>query len=221
MEKYIIDIGKLLIKKKKIRKNLSKYKMILFDLDNTIFPLYYYDKIIFKKMSENLSKKTNIKSEKLFDYLIYNKFKKKNNKRLFYFFLKEFNLNKVVSEKQLVNFYQNFQFIKNFKPPSLIDIVKDLKKNRKKLMLITEGNKRRQRNKIKSLGIENIFDYKIILDGKYNRKYKPSMKGVAKYIKLFHMYKPIYLGDSENDKKLSDKLNIKFYKFDISKFLKI
>ena len=30
------------------------------------------------------------------------------------------------------------------------------------------------------------------------------MKGVAKYIKLFHMYKPIYLGDSENDKKLSD-----------------
>ena len=88
-------------------------------------------------------------------------------------------------------------------------------------MLITEGNKRRQRNKIKSLGIENIFDYKIILDGKYNRKYKPSMKGVAKYIKLFHMYKPIYLGDSENDKKLSDKLNIKFYKFDISKFLKI
>ena len=216
MEKHIIDIGKLTIKKKKILKYLHNYNLIIFDLDNTVFPLFYYDKIIFKKISQKINKQTNIQNKKLFNYLIYNKFRK-NKERLFYFFLKEFNLNKVVSEKKLVNYYQNFKFIKNFKPPSLINIIKDLKKNRKKLMLITEGNKRRQMNKIKSLGIENLFDYKIILDGKYNRKYKPSMKGVTKYIKLFKMYKSIYLGDSQKDKKLSNKLNIKFYKFDIIK----
>ena len=153
--------------------------------------------------------------------MIYNKFKKKNNSRLFYLFLKEFNLDKIISEKQLVNYYQNFKLIKNFKPPSLINIIKDLKKNKKKLMLITEGNKRRQINKIKSLGIESLFDYKIILDGKYNRKYKPSMKGVKKHIKLFKMHKSIYLGDSQKDKKLSNKIKTKFYKFDISTFLKI
>jgi FMN phosphatase YigB (HAD superfamily) len=220
MEKHIIDIGKLTIKKKKILKYLHNYNLIIFDLDNTVFPLFYYDKIIFKKISQKINKQTNIQNKKLFNYLIYNKFRK-NKERLFYFFLKEFNLNKVVSEKKLVNYYQNFKFIKNFKPPSLINIIKDLKKNRKKLMLITEGNKRRQMNKIKSLGIENLFDYKIILDGKYNRKYKPSMKGVTKYIKLFKMYKSIYLGDSQKDKKLSNKLNIKFYKFDISTFLNI
>ena len=67
----------------------------------------------------------------------------------------------------------------------------------------------------------SLFDYKIILDGKYNRKYKPSMKGVKKHIKLFKMYKSIYLGDSQKDKKLSNKIKTKFYKFDISTFLKI
>ena len=117
----------------------------------------------------------------------------------------------------MVDFYQYFHKIKNFNPPSLIDIIKKLKKNKKKLILITEGNKQRQLNKIKSLRIGNLFDYKIVLDGKYNRKYKPSIKGIKKYIQLFNMHNAIYIGDTEKDKKLSEKLNIKFYKFDISR----
>ena len=220
MEKYTIDIGKLIIKKKKIFKYLSGFDLIIFDLDNTIFPLYYYDKIIFEKISELLSKKSTIYKKDLFNFLIKSKFNKKKNNRLFKLFINNFNLTNITSEKKLVDFYQNFKVVKNFNPPSLIKIIINLKKKGKKMMLITEGNKQRQINKIKSLGIENLFDYKIVLDGKYNRKYKPSTKGVKKYSKLFKMYQSIYLGDSKKDQKLSDKLNIKFYKFDISSFLR-
>ena len=51
MEKHIIDIGKL-SDKKNILKLLYNYELIIFDLDDTIFPLIYYDKIIFKKFQK-------------------------------------------------------------------------------------------------------------------------------------------------------------------------
>ena len=219
MKKHIIDIGKLTIKKIKILKILSKYDLIIFDLDNTIFPLFYYDQIVFKKISKVISMKTKINEKKINQFFIKKKFLSKNHDKLFYIFINRFNLYDIISEKKLVNFYQYFPMIKNFHPPSLIDIIKKLKKHKKKLLLITEGNKNRQLNKIKSLGIDNLFNYKIILDGKYNRKYKPSTSGVKKYKELFNIHNSIYIGDSEKDKELSRKLGIKFYKFDISNFL--
>lgn len=79
---------------------------------------------------------------------------------------------------------------------------------------------KRQNNKIKSLGIENLFDYKIILDGKNNRKYKPSVVGLKKYLKIIKKNSSIYLGDSIKDKQISKKLNINFYYFNMSKFIR-
>jgi FMN phosphatase YigB (HAD superfamily) len=220
MEKLIIDTGKLLKIKKKFFNILINYELIIFDLDDTIFPLYYYDKIIFDKIALKISKKFNINRLKLFKFLLLSKYFNKKEKKLFNIFLKKFNLSKFLSEKKLVQFYQNYPKIKNFKPPSIIDLIKKLKKRKKKLMLITEGNGIRQQNKINSLGVEKLFDYKIILDGKYNRKYKPSSNGVKNYLKIINMKKSVYLGDSDKDKKLSDTLNVKFYKFDISRLLK-
>ena len=87
-------------------------------------------------------------------------------------------------------------------------------------MLITEGNKIRQQNKIKSLGIDKVFDYKIILDGKNNKNFKPSDSGIKKYLHIIRKNKSIYLGDSIKDELLSKKLNVNFYHFDISKIIK-
>ena len=220
MEKHIIDIGKLSIKKKNILKYLHNYSLIIFDLDNTIFPLYYYDKIIFKHIAKELSTKLKINRTDLYNFLIYKKFVKKTNKKLFNLFIKHFKLSNKISEKRLVKFYQYYSKISNFNPPSIIDILKKIKNKKKKLMLITEGNSVRQKNKIKSLGIEKLFDYIIILDGKYNRKYKPSTNGIKKFLKIIKMNSSIYLGDTHNDKKLSSLLGSKFYYFDISKFIK-
>ena len=221
MAKYIIDTGKLSSKKKKIFRYLINYDLIIFDLDDTIFPLFYYDRFIFKKISKKISKKTELNTSTLYDFLIYNKFNKKKKIKLFNLFIKKFKLMKIISEKKLVSYHQNYPKINNFNPPSLIDLIKKLKKKRKKLMLITEGNKQRQENKIKSLGIEKLFDYKIILDGKHNRKFKPSSKGVHKYLNTLEMNKSIYLGDSLKDRKLSKSIGVKFYYFDITNYIKI
>ena len=220
MTKFIIDIGKLSKSKKKILNILKNFELVIFDLDDTIFPLYYYDKIIFKTLIRKINRKHRININKAFNYLIAKKFVEKSKQKLFYEFLKKFNLEKKISEKSLVSFYQNYSFIKNFRTPSLKNLIIKLKKENIKLMLITEGYMKRQNNKIKSLGIENLFDYKIILDGKNNRKYKPSVVGLKKYLKIIRKNNSIYLGDSEKDKKISKKLNINFYYFNISKLIR-
>ncbi len=220
MTKFTIDTGKLSKSKKKILNILKKFELVIFDLDDTIFPLYYYDKIIFKNLVRKINRRHGINIKKAFNYLLAKKFVEKSKKKLFYEFLKKFNLEKKISEQSLVNFYQNYSLIKDFKTPSLKNLIKKLKKNNIKLMLITEGYMKRQKNKIKSLGIENLFDYKIILDGKNNRKYKPSVVGLKKYLKIIKKNNSIYLGDSEKDKKISKKLNISFYYFNMSKLIR-
>ncbi len=220
MTKFIIDIGKLSKSKKKILNILKNFELVIFDLDDTIFPLYYYDKIIFKTLIRKINRKHRININKAFNYLIAKKFVEKSKQKLFYEFLKKFNLEKKISEKSLVSFYQNYSFIKNFRTPSLKNLIIKLKKENIKLMLITEGYMKRQNNKIKSLGIENLFDYKIILDGKNNRKYKPSVVGLKKYLKIIKKNNTIYLGDSKKDKQISKKLNINFYYFNISKLIR-
>ena len=220
MTKFIIDIGKLSKSKKKILNILKNFELVIFDLDDTIFPLYYYDKIIFKTLIKKINQKHIININKAFNYLVAKKFVEKSKQNLFYEFLKKFNLEKKISEQSLVSFYQNYSFIKNFRTPSLKNLIVKLKKEKIKLMLITEGHMKRQNNKIKSLGIENLFDYKIILDGKNNRKYKPSVVGLKKYLKIIEKNNTIYLGDSKKDKQLSKKLNISFYYFNISKLIR-
>ena len=60
--KIFIDIGKLTKNKNKLKSKISDYKIIIFDLDNTIFPLYYYDLIVFRALSSYLGK--NLKFQK-------------------------------------------------------------------------------------------------------------------------------------------------------------
>ena len=220
MTKFIIDIGKLSKSKKKLFNVLKKFELVIFDLDDTIYPLYYYDKIIFKNLIRKINQRHRININKAFNYLLEKKFIKKSKQKLFNEFLKKFNLEKKISEKSLVNFYQNYSFINDFRTPSLKNLIKELKRKNIKLMLITEGYMKRQNNKINSLGIQNLFDYKIILDGKNNRKYKPSVVGLKKYFKIIKKNNTIYIGDSKKDKQISKKLNISFYYFNISKLIR-
>ena len=220
MVKLYLDTGKLSKSKKIIYQVLSKYDLIIFDLDDTIFPLYYYDLLIFKKICINISKRFNLNIKKLLYFLIKYKFVKKTKKKLFKIFIKEFNLNNKINEKELVDTYQNSLLNKKLNFPSLINVIKKLKKNKKKIMLVTEGHYNRQKNKIKSTGISSLLDYQIILDGKYNRKFKPSTLGLKKFKDIFKNNKVIYIGNSIKDRRLSSAINVKFYHFDITKFLK-
>ena len=54
--KYFIDTGKLTNSVNKLRIYLEDYEKIIFDLDDTIFPLFYYDKIVFEQLANLLKK---------------------------------------------------------------------------------------------------------------------------------------------------------------------
>ena len=61
--RYFIDTGKLIININKLRIQLKEYEKIIFDLDDTIFPLFFYDKIVFKKLANLLKKDVELKQK--------------------------------------------------------------------------------------------------------------------------------------------------------------
>jgi FMN phosphatase YigB (HAD superfamily) len=78
---------------------------------------------------------------------------------------------------------------------------------------VTNGNIKRQSNKIKYLGISRYFKKIFILDG-INKMVKPSIKDViflSKFIKKNKCLKSVYVGDNIiSDKKFARNLKIPF-----------
>ena len=216
--KYFIDTGKLTKSVNKLRIYLKDYEKIIFDLDDTIFPLFYYDKIVFEQLAKFLKKKFKLDNKVTFNYLIESKYKRKKNNKLFYRLIKRFKLKEVISENDLVDFYQNFKSNKSKQFPTIINLLKELKLKKKKLTLVTEGHYDRQRNKIEFLKIYSLFDQIFILDNRFKRKYKPSIEGLKK-LNSYKKFKTIYVGDTEKDRLTAKNLGIKFFKFNISKYL--
>ena len=216
--KYFIDTGKLTKSVNKLRIYLKDYEKIIFDLDDTIFPLFYYDKIVFEQLAKFLKKKFKLDNKVTFNYLIESKYKRKKNNKLFYRLIKRFKLKEVISENDLVDFYQNFKSKKSKQFPTIINLLKELKLKKKKLTLVTEGHYDRQRNKIEFLKIYSLFDQIFILDNRFKRKYKPSIEGLKK-LNSYKKFKTIYVGDTEKDRLTAKNLGIKFFKFNISKYL--
>ena len=216
--KYFIDTGKLTNSVNKLRIYLEDYEKIIFDLDDTIFPLFYYDKIVFEQLANLLKKKFNLDNKIIFNFLIECKYKRKKDNKLFYRLIKKFDLKEAISENELVDFYQNFKSKKFEQFPTIINLLKELKLKKKKLILVTEGHYDRQRNKIQFLKINSLFDQIFILDNRYRRKYKPSIKGLKK-LNSYKKFKTIYVGDTEKDRLTAKNLGIKFFKFNISKYL--
>ena len=83
---------------------------------------------------------------------------------------------------------------------------------------MTNGNIKRQRNKINNLLIKNFFKKIFILDGK-KFKLKPStqdVKYLLDYLKKFSFKNAVYVGDNmDSDRKFADNLGIDyiFYQF--------
>ena len=218
MKKLFIDIGKLSQIKKKLKKKTINYNVIIFDLDNTIYPLYFFDYYVFKDMSISLEKKFKVDRKKIFQFLINHKHILKKNIKLFDDMIDFFKFHKLIKKNKLISYYQNFRLKNSLKFPSIKSLLEELSK-KKKLILITEGHYKRQKKKIDFLKINFFFKHIFILDGKYNRKFKPSTKGLKKISKFVKSSKTLYVGDSNKDSLLAKRLKVDFHLFDQSKLL--
>ena len=198
---------------------LKKFKVIIFDLDNTIYLQKHYDIEGLKKVSSFLQHNIKIKKENIFKYLIKLKFKKKE-KNIFNQFLNKQKLEDKKYKSLLKNsikIFQSFKCVNLRKVKSLKNLIKSISK-KKNLFLVTNGNVVRQNNKIHFLSIKRYFKKIYVLDGK--KKYlKPSTKSVKilkRNIKNIGNDKCVYVGDDiAIDGKFAHNLKISFlhYKF--------
>ena len=205
--------------KTELKKKIEKFKIIIFDLDDTIYKEKNYDLGALENVSKFLESKVNEKKSNIFKNLKSLRFKKKFNKLIFNKFLNSQKLNKreikYLSEKS-TEIFQSYR-CKNLKNvSSLKKIIKYFYK-KKLLFLVTNGNETRQKNKINYLGINKYFKKIFILDGKKN-KLKPSIKSVKYLIKEINKIggkKCVYVGDNLYiDKIFAKNLHIPFLHFE-------
>lgn len=172
-----------------------KNKLIIFDIDDTLYNEIDYVKSGYKVVSSYLEKK--YKLNNLYDKMmeLFNKSSKNVFNRLLDAMKIEYSKDDIVF---LVDLYRNH------KPDIKLsdDAIKTLKELKKKYMLaiVSDGNYSTQKLKCDALGLDEYFD-KIILTDKYGKEYwKPSRKPFDILSKEFglslnDMY---YVGDNPN-----------------------
>lgn len=175
---------------KKISKDINSY---IFDLDYVLFneDLYYFS--VFEKMSTFLNldnKKLNLMKK----YYIKNKL---INKDMLGDTLKNLKLYTPQLQEKFFEFYKT-----TYKPLSPYgdsrEVISVLRSRNYKLGIITNGTFEAQKNKIKCLGIERLFD-EILYAREFGKRYeKPHVKPFIEICKRLNIkpYQSAYIGDN-------------------------
>ena len=181
-----------------------KYKIIIFDLDDTLYDSRIFTFQGFWSVSIFLSKITNI-DKKIIYYKILS-FSKKNNKKAFNMILENLNLPKKYLVKLLSIYrYSNKKLFLYEDAKYLLNFL-----GYKRSFLITDGNKKMQAIKIKSLKISKYFK-KIFITNQYGIKNnKPSIFCFEKIRKLEKttFNNLVYIGDNPKKDFLVKKYGI-------------
>lgn len=184
-----------------VEKYIDNFDVIIFDLDDTLYSEIDYVKSGFKFISDGK-----------YDELI-NSFNK-GQKAIDVVFPSD-------KESKLRQYREHFPSISLY--PGVKDMLLRIKQNNKKIGLITDGRPEGQRNKIKALEIEDLFDYIIITDELGGIEYrKPCPLSFQKMKERFDIdySRMVYIGDNINKDSISPKkLNISFIYFNNSEGL--
>jgi putative hydrolase of the HAD superfamily len=157
-------------------------KTIVFDLDDTLFPEIEY----LKSAVQEIASYTDPKNKNLYNEM-YKWYQNKEN-----VFLQLQKQYQNISILDLKNSYRNH--IPNFNPFSENrELLIELKNNGHFLGLITDGFSVTQRNKIKALNIDTLFDL-IIISEEFG-SVKPNTKNFEAFNK-FNTIEKYYIGDN-------------------------
>lgn len=175
---------------------MKKFKAVIFDLDDTLYPEVDYVISGFMAISSEISKHYNLDATMVL-YKMVNLFKL-DRRNVFNRLLDSLNV-KYSDDyiTYLVDEYRNHMpQIKLYEDADYI--IKYLYNKRIKLGIITDGYKIAQRNKIKALNIEKYFDCIIITDEWGKEYWKPHRRpyDVAKDMLGVEYEEMIYVGDN-------------------------
>jgi len=175
---------------------MRKFKAVIFDLDDTLYPEIDYVISGFKVVSSKISEYYNLDSNIIFETMI-NLFKK-DKKNVFNRLLDSLNI-KYTNDYiiTLVDEYRrHIPEIKLYKDADYI--ITYLYKKEMKLGIITDGYKIAQRNKLKALNIDRYFDCIIVTDELGKEYWKPHRKSydLVKDKLGIEYEEMIYVGDN-------------------------
>ena len=192
-------------------------RLIGFDLDNTLYNQELFEFEVFEDITSVISKNFHIDKEEYLEEL----------KQLYNTGEKEFLFDKAMAKiygKLPINwdiFVKEYilSIYRNFIPKNIslydgtVNILKKLKEENYKLVLITNGNSKVQNNKIKGLDICKYFDLILISDDYEPRRRKPDTHMFEEALSFFniHSSQMVYIGDDLERDKASENVGIKFF----------
>lgn len=175
---------------------IKKFKAVIFDLDDTLYPEIDYVISGFRVVSSEISKHYNLDATMVLHKMV--DLFKLDRKNVFNRLLDSLNVQ--YSDDYimyLVDEYRNhIPEIRLYEDADYI--IKYLYSKKIKLGIITDGYKIAQRNKIKALNIEKYFDCIIITDEWGKEYWKPHRRSydVAKDILEVEYKEMVYVGDN-------------------------
>lgn len=192
-------------------------RVIGFDLDNTLYNQELFEFEVFEDIASEISKNFHIDKEEYLQEL----------KQLYNTGEKEFVFDKAITKiygklpinwdsfvkEYVLSIYRNF-IPKNISPyDGTINILKKLKEENYKLVLITNGNSKVQNNKINRLDIRKYFDLILISDDYMPRRRKPDTHMFEEALNFFniHSSQMVYIGDDLERDKASENIGVKFF----------
>ncbi len=192
-------------------KLLSNYDYFIIDLDNTLFLEIDYLFQGYLEISKKVSELSNLNQKDKMHQYLKEHFLNIGRKNLFDNFLQEFNI-------------QNFKIIdclkilRNFNPVKNIYLFKEmyffllfLVDNKKKIIVVTNGNVNQQKNKIRSIkwfGLNNSIEFV------YANNYKPK-PSIASFEYIYYKYKnqidrTLMIGDMLSDEEYARNAKIDY-----------
>jgi len=169
-------------------------KLLIFDLDDTLYLEKSFVKSGFLSVAKYLEKNFRIEKKELFKVFL-KLLEKQGRGKIFDNALKKYNLYDKKLVQELIQVYRTHK--PNIKLYSgVTNLLKSLKK-KYKLALLTDGLGYVQRNKVKALKIEKFFDLIIYTDDYGRNNFKPSIYPFKKVLKYFNITpgSSIYVGD--------------------------
>lgn len=171
-------------------------KVLVFDLDDTLYYEKEYVLGAFKEVAYYLGNKYGINEENL-----YNRMKEileeLGRGKIFNIICEENNINEDI--KNLINIYRNSKPKLKFYDDS-IEFLDWAREQKYKIGIITDGCSLVQWNKIKSLKLEEIVDKIVVTDDLGKEFWKPHEKPYLDMMEYFNVnkYECIYIGDNPN-----------------------
>ena len=197
------------MKNPNLLKRTKFFKNIIFDLDNTLISLSKYDFLLYKKICELIEKNQKKRKDILNKLILLRKRELKIGKKIDIFHKVFLDDRRSV---KAYNIYNNY-FPGEFKiKKNIYLLLERLKFNKKKIYLVSNGDKKRQLNKIQKLKIKKFFTKIFILDGK-KKKFKPSVESVKNLRRIIEGKTTVMIGDSKIDKKFAKNLKVQYIKF--------